>query len=199
MKTMKHGYETIIRLVKKMVKEANDSPHNKYGDTVWKYHLGLVAKYALALAKKLQADTEVVILAAYLHDYAALLDIKNAPKHHVEGAKKAGLILKKLGLPPDKIKAVKECIFSHRGSVKIKKRTLEAKIIASADAMSHFYYIPDMFYLAYGVHKFKSEEGAAWLKAKLERSWDKIVLPEGRTMIRKDRKLFLEVLDQVLK
>jgi uncharacterized protein len=198
-KQNKTGYRTIIATVKKMVKEANDSPHNKYGDTVWKYHLGLVAKYGIALAKKLDADMDVVILAAYLHDYASLLDIKNAAKHHIEGAKRAGRILKKLGLPPDKIKAVKDCIFSHRGSVHIKKKTLEAKIIASADAMSHFYYIPDMFYLAYGVHKLKSEEGAVWLKAKLQRSWDKIVLPEGREMIKKDRKLFLEVLDQILK
>jgi len=182
-----------------MVKEANDSPRNKYGDTVWKYHLELVVRYALAMATKLKADTNVVILAAYLHDYASLLNIKNATKHHAEGAKIAGQILKKLGLPPEKIKAVKDCIFSHRGSVRIKKRTLEAKIIASADAMSHFYYIPDMFYLAYGVHKLKTEEGAVWLKAKLQRSWDKIVLPVGREIIKKDRKLFLEVLDQILK
>jgi uncharacterized protein len=196
---MKNNYQTIIATVKKMVKEANDSPRNKYGNTVWKYHLGLMAKYSIELAEKLEADTDVVILAAYLHDYASLLDIKNAPKHHVEGAKKAGQILKKLGLPAEKIKAVKECIFSHRGSVRIKNKTLEAKIIASADAMSHFYYIPDMFYLAYGVHKLKTEEGAVWLKAKLQRSWDKIVLPEGREMIKNDRKLFLEVLGQILK
>jgi hypothetical protein len=196
---MKYGYKAIIKTVKKLVKEANDSPRNKYGDTVWKYHLCLVAKHALALAKKLSADEEVVVLAAYLHDYASLLDVRNASRHHLEGAKKAGAILKKLGLPAEKIKAVKECIISHRGSVKVRKRTLEAKIIASADAMSHFYYVPDMFYLAYGVHKLKPDEGAAWLKAKLKRSWEKIVLPEGREMIKKDRKLFLEVLGQVLK
>lgn len=196
---MPQDYRTIIRHVKRLVKEANDSPRNKYGDTVWKYHLCLVARHALALAEKLKADAEVVILAAYLHDYASLLDARNAPRHHLAGAKEADRILKRLGLPPEKIRAVKECILSHRGSVRRKKKSLEAKIIASADAMAHFYYIPDMFYLAYGVHKLKPDEGAAWLKAKLQRSWDKIVLPEGRAMIRKDRKLFLEVLDQVLK
>jgi uncharacterized protein len=196
---MKHNYRSIISAVKRLVKEANDSPKNKYGDTVWKYHLGLVAKHAIALAEKLKADSEVVVLAAYLHDYAALLDIKNAPRHHLIGAKEAARILKKLGLPAEKIKAVKECIYSHRGSVHIRKKSLEAKIVASADAMAHFYYIPDMFYLAYGVHRLKTEDGAAWLKAKLQRSWDKIVLPEGREMIKRDRKLFLEVLGQVLK
>ena len=196
---MKYDYHTIITTVKKMVKEANDSPRNKYGSTVWKYHLGVVARYSMALAEKMHADVEVVALAAYLHDYAALLDVKNAPLHHIEGAKKAGQILRRLGLPAEKIRLVKECIYSHRGSVRMKKKTLEAKIVASADAMAHFCYIPDMFYLAYGVHKLKPEEGAAWLKAKLQRSWDKIVLPEARAMIRNDRKLFFTVLDQVLK
>jgi predicted metal-dependent HD superfamily phosphohydrolase len=196
---MKYNYAKIIREIKSLVKAANDSPRNKYSPSVWKYHLELVAKHCLALAKELKADAEVVELSAYLHDYASLLNKKNAPNHHIVGARLAGEILGKLGLPAEKISAVKDCILSHRGSVKMAKRTIEAKILASADAMSHFYYIPDMFYLAYGVHRLKSDEGAAWLKAKLQRSWNKIVLPEARAMISKDRKLFLEVLDQVLK
>jgi putative nucleotidyltransferase with HDIG domain len=195
---MRHKYSTTIKAVKKLVKSANDSTNNKYGNTVWKYHLELVAKYGLALAKKLKADAEVVELAAYLHDYASLLDINNAARHHLVGAELAEKILADLKLPREKINAVKECILAHRGSVQRKKRTLEAKILASADAMSHFYYIPDMFYLTYGVHRLKSDEGAVWLKAKLQRSWHKIVLPEGREMIKKDRKLFLEILGQIM-
>ena len=196
---MKYNYQTIIKSVKRLVKAANDSPRNKYSPSVWKYHLELVAKYSLALAKKLKADAEVAELSAYLHDYASLLDVKNAERHHIVGAELAGKILTKLGLPEKKNKAVKNSILTHRGSIKLAKRTLEAKILASADAMSHFYYIPDMFYLAYGVHQLNSDEGAAWLKAKLRRSWKKIVLPAGRKMIARDRKFFLEVLDQVSK
>jgi uncharacterized protein len=196
---MGYSYEKIIRAVKRLVKSANDSPRNKYGSTVWKYHLELVAKYGKALAKKLSADAEVVELSAYLHDYASLLDKKNAPQHHLVGARLAGEILTKLGLPQEKIAAVKDCIISHRGSVKMKKKTIEAKILASADAMSHFYYIPDMFYLAYGVHRLGSDQGADWLKAKLQRSWEKILLPEARAMIAADRRLFIQVLDQVLR
>ncbi|HTW96424.1 MAG TPA: HD domain-containing protein [Candidatus Methylomirabilis sp.] len=196
---MKHNSVAIIAAVKKLVKTVNDSPRNKFGRSVWKYHLELVAHYAVILARKLGADAEVVILAAYLHDYASLLDARHAAQHHLLGAKLAGEVLSKLGLPKQKIKAVQDCIFSHRGSVKEKKRTLEQKIVASADAMSHFYYLPDMFFLAYGVHKLETEAGAAWLKAKLQRSWNKIVLPEARKMIAADRKLFLRVLNQVLK
>jgi uncharacterized protein len=196
---MSYNYRATIKAVKKMVKAAIDSPQNKFGSRVWDYHLTPVAEYSLLLAKKLGADAEVVELAAYLHDYASLLAIKNAPKHHIIGAKMAGEILKKLGVPEEKILATQNCIYRHRGSVKMKKDTLEAKILASADAMSHFRYVPDMFYLAYGVHGLNSDEGAIWLAAKLRRSWDKIVLPEGRAIIKKDRKIFLDILNQVLK
>ena len=194
----KYNYKRIISIVKVIVKEANDSPRNKYGKTVWKYHLETVAKHALTLGKKLGADLEVVELAAYLHDLASLVDETKIAKHHLHGAKMAEEILRELGLPEEKIKAVKACIFSHRGSLKITRKTLEEKIIASADAMSHFSYLPDMFFLAYGVHKFQTEEGAAWLKEKLERSWKKILLPLGRKLVADKRKIFLEILNQVL-
>ena len=195
---MSRDYKKIISEVKRIVKAANDSPKNKYGKTVWPYHLELVVRYALALGRKLKTDLEVLELAAYLHDFAALKEAKNDKEHHIIGARLAGELLAKLGLEKEKIAAVKECILRHRGSVPLKKKTLEAKIISSADAMSHFYYIPDMFFLAYGVHRLETDEGARWLMEKLRRSYKKI-MPEGREMIKKDKKIFFEILNQILK
>lgn len=194
---MNYNYQRIIKEVKRLVKAANDAPTNKYSPSVWKYHLEIVAFYALKLAKKLKADLEIVELAAYLHDYAALLKRENAKKHHILGAQAAEKILSALGYPDDKTKSVAQCILCHRGSVKMKKPTIEAKIVASADAMSHFRCIPDMFYLAYNRHSLGSEEGAAWLKAKLLRSYDKMI-PAGRKLIKKDKELFFKILNQVL-
>ena len=193
-----YNYSQIIRAVKKAVKAANDAPSNKYGPSVWRYHLEVVAAYSLKLAKKLKADLEVVELAAYLHDYAALLKGSNDKNHHILGAREAKKMLLALGYPEDKVQVVAECILCHRGSVKLARPTIEAKILASADAMSHFRYIPDMFYLAYNRHGFETDEGAAWLKGKLERSWAKII-PEGRKLIKKDKDLFFEILNQILK
>ncbi len=193
---MNHKYQDILRKVKEKVKAANDSPKNKYGVSVWKYHLELVAGYALKLAKELKADAQVVELAAYLHDYAALLDAKNDKDHHILGAKEAEAMLSSLGYHLDKTKAVAECVLCHRGSVKLARPTLEAKIVASADAMSHFSCAPDMFYLAYNRHGLETEEGVAWLRGKLERSWSKII-PEGKRIIKKNRDLFFKMLDQV--
>jgi len=194
----KYNYKKIISEVKRIVKEANDSPQNKFGSSVWEYHLESVAKYALILGKKLGADLEVVELASYLHDYSSLVNIKNAKEHHLHSARMAEEILKLTTFPKEKIEKVKACILAHRGSVKMPKKTLEEKIVASADAMAHFNYIPDMFFLVYGINKFKTKEGAFWLKAKLGRSWKKILLPLGRELITDKRKVFLEILNQVL-
>lgn len=196
--TKNYSYPQIIRAVKTVVKTANDAPSNKYGASVWRYHLEVVADYSFKLAKKLKADKEIVELAAYLHDYAALLNPKNDKKHHILGAKEARKILLGLGYSKDKTEAVAQCILCHRGSVKMTRPTIEAKILASADAMSHFRYIPDMFYLTYNRHGFETDEGAVWLKGKLERSWAKII-PVGRKLIKKDKDLFFGILNQVLK
>jgi|WetSurMetagenome_2_1015567.scaffolds.fasta_scaffold00657_7 putative nucleotidyltransferase with HDIG domain len=195
---MEYNYQKILKQVKKIVLTANNSRANKYGPTVWTYHLEFVASYSLKLAKKLKADKEIVELAAYLHDYASLINFKNAKNHHVVGAEEAKKILTKLGLPEEKITAVAYCILNHRGSVSLIKKTKEEKIIASADAMSHFSCAPDMFLLAYKIHKFETYEGAVWLKNKLKRSWNKII-PEGQKMIKNKKNLFYKVLDQVLK
>lgn len=193
-----YNYPKILTAVKELVLKANNAETNKYGPTVWIYHLQLVAAHALELGEQLKADKEVLELAAYLHDYASLIDFKNAENHHVVGAREAKKILSELALPEEKIIAVANCILKHRGSVPGIKETLEEKILASADAMSHFSCIPDMFFLVYGVHKMKTYEGALWLKNKLERSWEKI-MPEGKEIVKEKRKIFYDILDQVLK
>ncbi|MFA5248089.1 MAG: HD domain-containing protein [Patescibacteria group bacterium] len=194
----KYNYQNILKEVKRIVLQANNAKANKYGPTVWPYHLEIVAFYSLKLAKKLKADAEVLELAAYLHDYASLINFKNAERHHIIGAQEAKKILTNLGLPKEKIMAVSQCILNHRGSVILKKETTEEKILASADAMSHFSCIPDMLFLAYNIHKLETYEGAVWLKNKLERGWNKI-MPEGQKIIKSKKDLFYKVLDQVLK
>lgn len=194
----RYNYQKILEKVKKTVKEVNDSPNNKFKSSVWLYHIEPVVKYSLILGRKLKADLEVLELAALLHDYAGMKDSKMYKDHHTKGALLAEEILDKLNFPKEKIELVKDAIISHRGSLKLKQKTKEAKILASADAMSHFCFIPDMFFLTYGIHRHKTDEGACWLKRKLDRSWNKI-MPEGRKIIKKDRELFLKILDQILK
>jgi len=192
-----YNYRKIRREVRKLVRDACYSAKNNFSYTTWQYHILPVAGHSLHLGRRLKADLEVLELAAYLHDYAGILDYKLYKDHHLHGARLAGKILGELNFPAEKIKKVKECIGSHRGSVRIKHKNKEAEILASADAMSHFTELADMFYLTFGIHRYKTLEGARWLKAKLERSWAKII-PEGRELIRDDYKIVSRIINKAI-
>ena len=195
---MKSDYDEMKMEVEQLVKRAAYSPENKFTSTVWDYHIVPVVDHALNLGRKMGADLEVLELAALFHDYACLVDFEMYEEHHRHSAELAGRELHKLNYSQEKIEHIKKCIFSHRGSTEHKKESLEAEIIASADAMSHVTEIPDMFYLAYGVHKYQTREGAEWLKGKLERSWNKI-MDEGRDMIRAEYALAVEMITKATK
>jgi len=170
----KYNYRKIKNKIAKTVKAVNYSPANPYKDTCWQFHILPVVKHSLRLGRKSKADLEIVELAALLHDLAAITDKKFIENHHIHGASMAEKLLSDSGLPEGKIKKVSLCILNHRGSSPGKRESLEEKILASADAMSHFTELADMMYLVYGIHKLRTKPGAVWLKNKLERSWKKL-------------------------
>jgi len=53
-------------------------------------------KWAKTLARKLNADEEIVEIAALLHDYASIVNINNYSDHHIRGAELAEEILKNM-------------------------------------------------------------------------------------------------------
>lgn len=193
---MKYNYREIKTEVCKVVQTASKQ-NNHFGVGVWDYHILAVLKHSQTLGKKFKADMEVLELAAILHDYSGIKDYKFYPEHHVISGEMAEKLLKKYNYPQEKIEHIKECIFSHRGSVKMKRRTIEAKILASADAMSHITETADMFHLAYNIHGYGIREGAIWLKGKLQRSWAK-TMPTGKEMVRADYKIAMKILNKAL-
>lgn len=192
-----YNYNQIRNSVISLVKSACFSKSNKYKSTAWSHHIAVVAKLGLALAKELKADKEIVELSAYLHDYSSIYKFSYADEHHVHSARMAKKILDGFGMPVEKIRAVEACILEHRGRRPMKKNSLESKILASADAMSHFTELADMMYLTYGVHKYSTVEGAVWLKNKLERSWKKII-PAGQQMIKSEHEEAMRILNQAI-
>lgn len=191
------NFQKIRSNVYKIVKGAAFSPKNKFTSTVWEYHILPVIEHSLVLGKKMKADLEVLELSALLHDYACFKNPSFYPEHHIHGARLSKELLRKMEVPEDKIQMISDCIISHRGSVKLKKKTMEAKILASADAMSHFSELADLFYLAYNVHRLETREGVEWLQGKLKRSWAKI-MPEGKDMVRKDYQIAMKILKKAL-
>ena len=184
----------ITSTIAKIVERDSKKKSNYFGYSAWTHHIKVVADLSVKLAKKVKADCEIVELAAYLHDYSAIIDAKKFyPEHHLHSARLAEDILKKLNYPKNRIDLVKHCILTHRGSVVRKRETIEAECLASADAMSHITELADMMYLAYGVHKMKTVEGAKFVLGKMERSWNKL-MPEAKAMIRNDYRVARKIL-----
>lgn len=164
----------VSELIRKEVEEKCKSDNNIFGYGIWTHHIVNVVKYSKMLAEKIGADIEVVEIAALLHDYASIKDRAMYEDHHIHGAKEAERILKELNFCEEKIEKVKECIISHRGSVKKDKKSKEAICVANADAMSHMDNIPSLLYLAYCNKQMSIDNGAEWVLGKIERSWNKL-------------------------
>lgn len=165
--------DDIIDYLKKEITRRAENKNNKFGIGVL-YHIEAVAKNAEILADKFNADKEVCIIAAWLHDIASITDYDLYEEHHIHGAKIADEILKQFKYDENKTEIVKNCILNHRGSVDNKRLSKEEQLIADADAISHFDSIPSLLYLAYKEKKMSIEDGAKFVKSKLERSYNKL-------------------------
>lgn len=181
----------LLKKLKIIVEEECKKDSNLFGYAIWE-HIKKVVKFGKLLSEKLNVDKEIVEISAWLHDYGSI--IGNYKNHHIIGAKEAEKILKQFNYPQERIEKVKHCIYSHRGSKNIPRKTLEAEIIASADAMSQFVDISSLFYLAYSTHKLNHQEGAKFIRKKIEQSWNKI-MPEGKEIVRKKYNSIMELLE----
>ncbi|MBU2028455.1 HD domain-containing protein [Patescibacteria group bacterium] len=155
-----------------------------FAESDYRYHILPVVKYAKELAWIYKANAEIVEIAALLHDIGRI-DIKNDAEHHILGVPVAEKILQDLEYPEEIIEEVKHCVASHRASQDLKPQTLIAKIIANADAMSHFDMLP-IFYFWNGQRNTRVAEITDWVEKKFERNWEKkLTFPEAKKLVEK--------------
>lgn len=166
--------EIIKNRIEKIVEQACAADTNIFGYDIWTHHILQVVENGKQLAPRFDADPEIVEFAALLHDYASIKDEALYPDHHIHSPIEAEKLLKGLGYPKEKTEAVKEAIATHRGSVVVEHRSAEGACLANADAMSHIEQAPSLLYLAYVHHEMGIDEGRLWVKAKLQRSWQKL-------------------------
>jgi len=147
----------------------------------WFLHLKPVIDYSKELAKKYNANIETVWLSAILHDIARL---DNLEPHDEISSERAYNILLEEGFSKKISTEVKNIILTHRCK-KYKPRTLEQKILATADAMSHF---KAPFYLWFSFisdRPFKEQLESNFKK--LERDYnEKIFFEEERKSVEKE-------------
>ena len=166
------------------VKERCEQPTNAYGIGAWDHHIKIVYELAKQYSKEYDADTEIVALAALLHDIASVTDVTYTEEHHIIGAQIAEEILTVENYPMEKIELIKKCILNHRGSKLVDKTSPEEICIADADAMAHFYSIPSLFSMVYREKKLSIDEGTKFIMDKLERSYNKMS-EKGRVLVKR--------------
>ena len=182
--------------IARIVEEACAKETNIFGYGIWTHHITQVTKNGKRLAEMFGADPEIVEIAALLHDYASIKNKALYKDHHIHSPVEAEKLLKRFGYPQERIAAVRECIVAHRGSVPRERRSAEAECLANADAMAHIEQVPALLELAFVQHGMGIDEGAEWVRAKLERSWNKLS-PEVQMMMREKYEAALMTLTTV--
>ena len=166
--------ETMRDSIEQIVEQACAADTNIFGYDIWTHHILKVIENTKRLASHFDANPEIVELAALLHDYASIKDKALYADHHIHGPIEAEKLLKRFDYPKEKREAVKNAIATHRASVTVEHRSAEGACLANADAMSHIEHVPSLLYLAYIHHGMGIDEGKTWVKAKLQRSWQKL-------------------------
>jgi len=165
----------LIEKIKKQVFEECSRPEFEHHSWYWEQHIQPMLKIALELAAKYKVDKEFVELTVYLHDIAKIQGIEN---HAEEGAKIAASMLPEF---PSK-KLMLECIAKHNKSAITDP--VEVKLIASADAVSHFLSQFFEIYIIENAGKPLEELFASNIR-KADKDWKNILLPEAREMAKK--------------
>lgn len=140
------------------------------------FHIKRTIYYAKLLAKKYKVDQEKAVIGALMHDIDGIIaktknDFKNSQII-------AGKILKDYGYSPEFINEIQRVILTHSSGSTTKPKTILEKIIANADALSHFEMLPLFFYHKRTIPDFQT--ALKLIREKLERSWKKITLGEAK-------------------
>ena len=154
----------IMQLNKKYVETSMDNYN------FWEQHIKYVVGEAKWLAEKYNADMEIVHLGALLHDVALMACVGGRVDHHINGARIAEEMLRKIGYPESRITRVVGCVLNHRSS---KNATNNEEVcVADADILAHFDNIPLLFNTAYNRNNVKLETVKEWMKDCFEKDYN---------------------------
>jgi uncharacterized protein len=172
----------LIEKIKEFVEIETKKPAAFYDNEIYKFHLTPMRNYAVQLAERLNADVEIVEIAAWLHDIGSI--IKGRENHHITGAEIAEIKLRESNYPLERIERVKSCILNHRGSVNNTRVSLEEQIISDSDALSNFDNITGVFAAVLVYEKLNQEEAKISVREKLQRKYEQLFLEESKIIIK---------------
>lgn len=183
----------IKELVKNYVHEECKKPNNMFGTGFFEEHVLIVADFSKRLAEKISADIEIVELSSYLHDIAAVQDIKALPTHSTLSAEAADKMLSSNGYDCERIEAVKRTIITHTTPLKLSEASPEEVCLSNADAMSQITKPAYWLYFVFSIRNLSYGDGCKWIRARVENNWKALIEP-AKEMIEKEYLLVKELL-----
>jgi len=159
-----------------------------WADWLYQNHISVVAKNAEQLSKRFGVKNDLAIAASVLHDIADAVTKREDPKHEEKSKEIAKKFLKERDFTEDEIKiVVNDAIEFHGCKNGNKPKTIEGKIMATADALAH---LKTNFYDHFleSLKKTDSfDEIAEWALPKIERDYkNKIFFEDVRKEAEKD-------------
>lgn len=136
----------------------------------WNEHIKYVYNESTRLAKKYNANLEIVQLGALLHDIALIYRVGTKSDHHINGRDIAKDILTNFKYPKEKIEKVLGCVYNHRNSKNA--NNIEELCLADADVLAHFDNIPMIFDVMFNVKKMKLADIHEEIKKYLEKDYN---------------------------
>lgn len=168
--------------------ERKENTRDEWADWLCNNHIFIVAKYSEQLSKRYGANKDLAMAASMLHDIADAKIPRENPEHEERSNKIAEELLAECDFTKNEIEIIRNDILKfHSCKNGEMPKTLEGKIMASADAMAH---LKSSFYDFALEMKQKNEslnEIRNWALSKIERDYyKKIFSDEIRKEVKKD-------------
>ena len=182
--------------VYKLVEESYKKSESPFAQWMWQNHVPVVTQYAKKLSKKLKANLDLAIAGALLHDFGDAFIHRHSNNHANVSKTESTKILKHAGYSDKEITEVLESIIApHSCKDGFLPKTLEGKVLATADALAH---LNTDFYIQFSwMHLPENktyDEFLEWVVNKLDRDFnEKIFFEEVKTDVKSRYQALKEV------
>jgi hypothetical protein len=184
------------QIVAGLVKVAYENSSQEFAQWMWKYHVPVVAEKTEQLAQRFEANADIAVAGAWLHDFGDAFMHRFDDAHDETSFREGEEVLQQSGYTPAEIEQVmKQVIEPHScrdGNLPV---TLEGKVMATGDALAH---LTTDFYLQFcwqhlpegkNYHEFLD-----WVSEKLDRDFNhKIFFAEVQQETRQRYEALIEV------
>lgn len=183
-------HHQLAQLVEKSYLNSNQ----EFGRWMWHNHLQFVAHKAEELAQRFNANEDLAVAGAWLHDFGDAFVDRFSPEHEEVSTTEAKKVLHQANYTDSEIQEILDVIIApHSCKNGLLPQTLEGKVLATADALAHF---QTDFYLQFTwMHLPQGKtypEFIEWVNEKLERDYTIKIFFEAVRAEVKDRYLALK-------